>query len=88
MCAFPSMLLLLFFSYDIFRYITDMFGLCCWLFEALQRVYGRSELLGLSIYNTETEVSVKNLAVNVASQVFDLILHICSMFGSSCCHTL
>ena len=54
-----------------------MFVLCCWLFEALQRVYGRSELLGLSIYiGTETEVSVTNLAVNVASQLFDLILHI------------
>ena len=66
-----------YFSYDIFRYITDMFVLCCWLFEALQRVYGRSELLGLSIYiGTETEVSVANLAVNVASQLFDLILHI------------
>ena len=66
-----------YFSYDIFRYITDMFVLCCWLFEALQRVYGRSELLGLSIYiGTETEVSVTNLAVNVASQLFDLIMHI------------
>ena len=40
------------------------------LFDALQRVHGRSELLGSSIYiGTETEVSVTNFAVNVASQL-------------------
>ena len=40
------------------------------LFDALQGVHGRSELLGFSIYiGTETELSLTNLAVNGASQL-------------------
>ena len=40
------------------------------LFDALQGVHGRSQLLGFSIYiGTETEVSVTNFAVNEASQL-------------------
>ena len=76
MYGFPSMLLLSFFFLKIH---SDTSQIYVWvvLFDALQGVHGRSELLWFSIYiGTETEVSVTNLAVNVASQLFDLILHI------------
>ena len=63
------MLLLSFFFLKIH---SDTSQIYVWvvLFDALQGVHGRSELLGFSIYiGTETEVSVTNLAVNEASQL-------------------
>ena len=59
-------------AYFFLKIYSDRSQIYAWavLFDALQRVHGRSELLGSSIYiGTETEVSVTNFAVNVASQL-------------------
>ena len=56
--------------YFFLKIYSDTSQIYVWvvLFDALQRLHGRSELLGFRIYiGTETEASVTTLAVNVAS---------------------